>query len=125
MKGKLSNGRSTYEELKAKYKRVYIRHVHQDSGTTKTICLLVNDGEVHVGLSKFSNRGATFHKRKGRIIAQGRAELAASVSTGETHARVGTQKRREELSFTVNASELSSVEEIIKNLLGTNEAIVR
>ena len=121
MSSKLENGRSSYEELKRKYERVLIKHVREEDGTARSICLLVSGGKVHVGLAKFSDRGDSFQRSKGRIIAQGRAELAASVDAGETIPRVSLQKRREELSFTITASEHITVQEVINNFIGSNE----
>jgi len=116
------NGRASYEELKQKYDKVLLRHNHNEDGTVRTTCLLVKDLAVFVGVSKFSNRTFNFSKKKGRAIAQGRAELAASLFNGEiTEPRKMKAKRREELSYIIVASENNTVEDIIGNFLHDDE----
>jgi hypothetical protein len=112
------NGRHSYEELFDLYDKVYIRHnYNKEDGTARTTCLLVNENVVHVGVAKFSNRTFNFSKTKGRNMAQGRAEIAASVFNGEIEVRESKEKRREELSYSVIASQELSVEEIVARFI--------
>lgn len=118
----LKNGRGTYEQLRQQYDKVYIRHQKIEDGSARTLCLLVQENMVFVGVAKFSNRTFSFSKKKGRAIAQGRAELANDVFSGKTLPRVSKQKRREELSFTVKATTDNTVQDIIDSFLGKSEA---
>lgn len=117
-----SNGRRTYEQLRQEYERVYIRHQQNKDGTAKTSCLLVLENVVFIGVAKFSNRALSFSRKKGRVIAQGRAELAFDVFFGKTPPRASKEKRREELSFTIKATTNNTVQDIIDSFLGRNEA---
>ena len=110
-----SNGRSTLEELKKKYDKVLVVHKQSEpsSPTGRTTVLLVSGDNVFVGVAKFSNRGDTFSRPHGRIIAQGRAELAASVFNGDSQERESNTKRREELSYVISATTENSIQNII------------
>jgi hypothetical protein len=60
-----SNGRSTYDELRSTFDKVYVRHQLNDTdGTARTICVLVEGTTLHVGVSKFSNRTLTYNKKQ-------------------------------------------------------------
>lgn len=119
---RIKNGRATYEELREQYERVIIRHNVNDDGTARTTCFLVRDGTIFVGVSKFSNRTFNFSRKKGRAIAQGRAEHAVSVFSGETNKRESQEKQREELSFSIKSSENNPVSDILDNYLGSSES---
>ena len=110
-----SNGRSTYDELRTAYDKVYVRHQKNEDGTVKTVCVLVEGNNLHVGVSKFSNRTYSYNKKKGRLIAQGRAELAAAVSAGTETSR--TTPRRETLSFTVTCEGTENLETAIGSFI--------
>lgn len=118
----IKNGRATYTELKEKYEKVRIRHNLNEDGTARTICLLVNEGSVYVGVAKFSNRTFNFSKKKGRAIAQGRAEHAHAVSSGKALRRKSQEKRREELSYTISSSENTTTDDIVSSFLENDEA---
>lgn len=110
-----NNGRSSLEELKKKYDKVLVVHRQAElsSPTGRTTVLLVSGDNVFVGVAKFSNRGDTYSRPHGRIIAQGRAELAASVFFGDSQERISNAKRREELSYVISATPENSVQNII------------
>lgn len=90
--------------------------------TATTTCVLVDGNEVFIGVSKFSNRTFNFSKKKGRAIAQGRAEHAFNVFNGDATKRVSQEKRREELSYIVIGTSENPVENILEGLLGKNES---
>lgn len=108
-----SNGRSSYNDLKSKFEKVFVTYQFNNDGTGRTTALLVQDGVVHVGVSKFSNRTYQFSKSKGRSMALGRAELAANVFHGVEETRLSKEGRREELSYSVQSSEEQTVENIV------------
>lgn len=118
----IKNGRATYEELRQQYDKVIIRHVQLDNGTARTTCLLVSGDSVHVGVARFSNRTFNFSKKKGRAIAQGRAEHAHAVFSNEAVRRVSQDKRREKLSYTFTATEDNTVEDFLSNFFENNES---
>lgn len=119
----IKNGRLTYEELRKEYEKVIIRHHLNDDGTARTTCFLVRGGHVFVGVAKFSNRTFNFSRKKGRAIAQGRAEHAHDVFSGKAVPRESALKRREELSFTISSSEGYSVESILSDFLGNSDSV--
>ena len=96
------NGRSSLEVLKKSFDRVIIKHSKNEDGSGKTTVLLVNGNTIHVGVAKFSNRGDSFSRSHGRLIAQGRAELAAEIFNGKKVNRINSFKQREVLSYTLN-----------------------
>jgi hypothetical protein len=96
------NGRSSLEILKKSFDRVIIKHSKSQDGSGRTTVLLVNGTTIHVGVAKFSNRGDSFSRSHGRLIAQGRAELAAEIFKGKLDNRVSADKQREVLSYTLN-----------------------
>lgn len=112
----ISNGRKSFSELKKSFEKVIVKHEYLTGGQVRTTAILVQDGIVHVGISKFSNRGLTFSKSKGSFAALGRAELAANIMHGIEAPRKSKDKRREELSFSVFSSEEISVDDIITSL---------
>lgn len=112
------NGRKNYSELKESFEKVIVKHEYQEGGRVRTTALLVQDGIVHVGISKFSNRGLTFSKSKGSQAALGRAELAANIMHGVETTRKSKAKRREELSYSVFSSDEQSVDDIITSFIG-------
>jgi hypothetical protein len=117
----IRNGRATYTQLREQYDKVHIRHTQIDGGTARTLCLLVSEGNVHIGVAKFSNRTFNFNKKKGRAIAQGRAQHAHDVLSGKSVRRESQEKRREELSYTITSTESNSVQDILDDFLGNNE----
>lgn len=116
----IKNGRSSYEELKKNYDKVIVRHHKDEDGTARTTCFLVSENTVHVGVAKFSNRTFNFSKKKGHAIARGRAEFAALVHSNKVNKR--TTPRREELSFSVTATEGYSTESILNDFLHSSES---
>lgn len=118
----IKNGRATYAELREKYEKVCIRHHLNKDGTARTICLLIKEGNVYVGIAKFSNRTFNFSKKKGRAMAQGRAEHAHAVASGKVDRRESQEKRREKLSYTVTSSEDTTTENIVSGFLENDEA---
>ena len=116
------NGRKSYPELKESFEKVIVKHQHFNGGTARTTAILVQDGIVHVGVSKYSNRTFQFSKSKGQNAALGRAEHSANVFHGVEKARVSKDKRREELSFSIVATEGNSVDDIIISLIGTKKS---
>ena len=116
----LKNGRSSYNELRKTYDRTIIRHEQQDDGTARTTCVLVSGNSVFVGVARFTNRTFNFSKKKGRAIAQGRAEHAVNVFNNETTRRQSQNKRREELSYTLSGANAESVQALIEGLIPTN-----
>jgi hypothetical protein len=113
-----SNGRSTLPQLHEKFEKVYLKYDKTEDGTAKVTAALVHDGIVHIGVSKFSNRTYNFSKTKGRAMALGRAELAANIFYGVETVRQSKEKRREELSFSIKATDQSSVDDIVTSFLG-------
>ena len=109
-------------QLRENYDRTVIRYVLNDDGTARTTCLLATETAVHVGVAKFSNRTFNFSKKKGRAIAQGRAEHANAVFSGETTRRESQEKRREQLSYSITATPENTVEEIISNFFENSES---
>jgi hypothetical protein len=87
-----------------------------DGKPTKSLCLILDNNALHVGVAKFSDKKNNFHRSKGRVIAQGRAELAADVHSGRALARTKL-KRREELSFSITITEANPFESVIESLL--------
>jgi hypothetical protein len=118
----LKNGRKDYSELKKSFEKVLVQHEYQKGGTVRTTALLVQDGIVHVGVSKFSNRGNVFSKSKGSQAALGRAELAANIMHGVETPRKSKEKRREELSYSLFSSNEKSVDSIIASFITTPKA---
>ena len=118
----IKNGRKSYEQLQEQYEKFIIRHNLNEDGTARTTCLLVREGNVFVGVAKFSNRTFHYNKKKGRAIAQGRAEHAAAVFAGTTAKRVSQEKRREELSYIILSSEENTVDDIISNFFVNSES---
>jgi hypothetical protein len=121
----LKNGRATYTELKEQYEKVIIRHDIHDEGTARTTCFLVKGGNIFVGIAKFSNRTFNFSRKKGRAIAQGRAEHAVNVFLGKATKRVSQEKRREELSYIIFSTEDNTVEDILSNFLDNEKEVVQ
>jgi len=121
----IRNGRSSYTELKKKYEKVIIRHDFNGDGTARTTCFLVRDGNVFVGVSRFSNRTFTFNRKKGRAIAQGRAEHAVNVFLGTAVRRASQEKRREELSFIVKGSSENTSDDILADFLNREKEVVQ
>lgn len=115
-----SNGRLSYNELKAKFEKVFVTYTHNEDGTGRTTALLIQDGVVHVGVSKFSNRTYQFSKSKGRNMALGRAELAANVFHGVEETRESKINRREELSYSIQSTEDQTVDQIVSLYLNKN-----
>ena len=113
-----SNGRSTLPQLHEKFEKVYIKYDRNEDGTAKVTAALINDGVVHIGISKFSNRTYNFSKTKGRAMALGRAELAANVFYGVETSRSSKNARREELSFSVHSSSETTPTDIVTSFLG-------
>lgn len=111
------NGRSSLEQLKKEYTRVIIKHDKSEDGSARTTVLLLDGNVLHVGVAKFSNRGDVFSRSHGRLIAQGRAELAAEVSRGKSSTRVSSAKQREALSYTIDGLEAEEVQEFIDRFL--------
>jgi hypothetical protein len=97
------NGRSSLNELKGSYDKVVIKHDKNTDGSGRTTVLLVKGTTVFVGVAKFSNRGDSYSRTHGRLIAQGRAELAAEVASGKTTERVNASKQREKLSYKIES----------------------
>lgn len=108
-----NNGRSTYNQLKNSFERVFVTYQRNDDGTAKTTALLVQDGIVHVGVSKHSNRTYQFSKSKGRNMALGRAELAYNVFNETERPRNSKANRREELSYSIVSNENQTVDDIL------------
>lgn len=114
------NGRSTYQELKDKFDKVVLKYTDNEDGTTRTTAVLVEEesNTVHVGVAKHSNRTFNFSKTKGRNMALGRAELAANVYHGVEGYREDTaKKRREDLSYSVDADSDEDVSDIINSIV--------
>lgn len=107
------NGRKDYSTLKKSFERVLVKHEYGKGGQIRTTALLVQDGIVHVGVSKFSNRGLQFSKSKGSLTALGRAELAANILHGVETVRQSKEKRREELSYSLISTDENSVSNIV------------
>ena len=112
------NGRKDYKQLKESFEKVLVKHEYGKGGKIRTVALLIQDGIVHVGVSKFSNRGNVFSKSRGSLTALGRAELAANIMNGDEVARKSKEKRREELSYSLFSSKEKSVDNIVTSLLG-------
>lgn len=116
-KNKVSdNGRTSLENLRKQYSKVIIKHSKNTDGSGKTTVLLIEGTNIFVGVAKFSNRGDSFSRVQGRLIAQGRAELAAQVFKGQVSERVNASKQREKLSYTVNTS-LEQVQTVVDSYL--------
>lgn len=119
------NGRSTLPQLNEKFDKVIIKYDYDKDGTVKTTAFLVDNddhGVIHIGVSKFSNRTFNFSKSKGRVIALGRAELSFNIYNDVEAVRLSKDNRREELSYTINANEVHTTDDILKNHFGiTNE----
>ena len=113
-----SNGRSTLPQLHEKFEKVYIKYDRAENGPATVTALLVNGGNVHVGVSKFSNRTFNFSKTKGRAMALGRAELAANIFNGTETIRESKNKRREELSFSIKTENQQQLQSTITSLTG-------
>lgn len=113
-----SNGRSSIPQLQEKFEKVYLKYDRNEDGTAKVTAALVLDGVVHIGISKFSNRTFNFSKTKGRAMALGRAELAANVYYGTETLRYSQNKRREELSFSIQTSPANTVDNVLVSFLG-------
>jgi hypothetical protein len=112
-----SNGRSTVQELKKKFKAVFLHYTKKEDGTVKTTAFLVEENAVHVGVSLFSNRGDQFNKSRGRQMALGRAEHAYNVSVGTETSRQTHASRRQELSFTIVTKNGETVDNLVESLL--------
>ena len=113
-----SNGRSSLPVLQDKFEKVYLKYDRYENGTARTTAILVNDGLVHVGISKFSNRTYNFSRTKSRSMALGRAEHAANIFYGIESVRESKEKRREELSFSIQTSSQDEIEGVITSLTG-------
>lgn len=112
-----SNGRSTVVQLKKKFKSVFLNYKKFEDGTVRTTAFLVGENFVHIGVSRFSNRGDSWNKSRGRQMALGRAEYAANVYAGTESLRDSHSTRREELSFTIVAKGDQTVDSIVESLL--------
>jgi hypothetical protein len=112
-----NNGRSSVQDLKKKYKSVFLNYKKYEDGTVRTTAFLVSENAVHVGVSKFSNRGDQFNKSRGRYMALGRAEYAANVFEGSESQRGSHTTRREELCFTIVAKDGQTVDSIVESLI--------
>ena len=79
-----NNGRKSLPELNEMFDKVIIRYFtntvtdkhNVEKEVVKTMVALVSGINVHIGVSKWSNRGLLYSKTKGRAIAMGRAEIA-------------------------------------------------
>lgn len=111
------SNRSTIQELRDNFDKVYIKYNTNTDNTRAATVLLVNDGVVHVGVSKFCNRDISYSKKKGRTMALGRAEHAANVFYGLESVRESKSKRREELSYSILSTDETTVDNIVNNFL--------
>lgn len=112
-----SNGRSTISQLKQNFKKVFLNYKKNEDGSIKTTAFLITENSVHIGVSLFSNRGDVFNKSVGRQMALGRAEYAFNVFSGKESSRKSHESRRQELSFTVLASNEKTIESIVESFL--------
>ena len=95
----------TLNKLKEQYDRVIITH-NKDVGSR---VVLVDGLKMHVGHSMIHSND-TFNRRLGRTIAQGRAEYASKVASGDS------TKRKTGLSYTVTCGDVKELDEKILEL---------
>lgn len=113
------NGRSTLNDLKSSYDKVVIKHDKNVDGSGRTTVLLVKENNIYVGVAKFSNRGDSYSRVHGRLIAQGRAELAAEIASGKSSERVNASKQREKLSYKIETPNVEKREAILESYIKT------
>lgn len=114
------NGRHSFTDLKSLYDKVFIKHQKNEDGSGRTTVLLVKGNNIYVGVSKFSNRGDSYSRTHGRLIAQGRAELAHAVSVGSVSERLTASKQREKLSYSIKEA---NVEQVLESYLSAKVTI--
>lgn len=129
------NGRKSMEELQEMFDKVVVRYfpgtatgTDEKTGeeitreTMKTVVALVLGNEVHVGISKWSNRGLEYSKTAGRARAAGRAEIAFNTSKNLETPRKShiDHTTNENLSYTFHL-ENPTVKNVVCALIGVEE----
>ncbi len=117
------NGRKSLPELRELFDRVIIRYYPgKDVGkngvereTMKTIVALLDGKNVHIGVSKWSNRGLLYSKTKGRAMAMGRAEIAFNSYKSIESPRDAHRCGNDLLAYTVPVEGEATVHNIIKS----------
>lgn len=123
------NGRKSLPELNEMFDKVIIRYYPStsiekdgaDKETIKTIVALVNGNTVHVGVSKWSNRGLQYSKTKGRAMAMGRAEIAFNNSKKIEGVREAHYSGIDPLAYTTTISGEPTLRNIIDSLIAVEE----
>jgi len=103
--------------LENNFDSVHVRHFADDE-SPKTVVAAVNGHVVHVGVAKCAPNDG-FNKRKGRLMAAGRVELAFKTFTEELQER--TTFRREPLSYTFVSTDEQSVEDFLDEFYAKSE----
>lgn len=125
-----SNGRRSLQELQEMFDKVIIRYIpgksKDDTGvekeTVKTIVALVMGNDVHVGVSKWSNRGLEYSKTSGRARAAGRAEIAFNIFKNIETPRKShiDHTTNEALSYSIKVDN-TSVKNIVNTIIGVED----
>lgn len=92
---------------------VYIRH---DEENLRTIGIIVNGLNVHVGISK-RHPDDQLNRAKGRTIALGRAKRAYDVFNGTSQLRARDEMREEPLFFTLPVQSTEIVQQAVDDLI--------
>jgi len=100
------------EAMKERFGEVYIRH---DTENNRTIGIIVNGTNVHVGISK-KHPDDQLNRRLGRSIALGRAKRAYDVYAGKSALRARDEARQTPLFFTLE-TEAIFTEQAVDDLI--------
>jgi len=103
-------GENLLETLRKENDNVSLKH---DILQGKTIAVLVSGTNVHIGIANIF-KGDQLNRRKGRLIALGRASHAKKVYNGQRQLRQREQKRKEPLAFTIEG--VGDVEKLVDDL---------
>ncbi len=123
------NGRKNLPELNEMFDKVLIRYYNNtvvdkqgnDKETVKTMVILVSSNIVHVGVSKWSNRGFQYSKTKGRAMAMGRAEIAFNNYEKSERQRDAHHTGLDPLAYTAVITGEPTVRNILESLVAVEE----
>lgn len=124
-----NNGRKTLPELNEMFDKVVVRYypttVFDKTGVKrdaiKTIVALVMGNTIHVGVSKWSNRGYQYSKTKGRAMAMGRAEIAFNNHKDIEHPREAHYSGADPLAYTAAINGEPTLRNIVDSLIAVEE----
>lgn len=125
----IDNGRKSLDELNEIFDKVVIRYypgIAVDKNgvereTVKTIVALVLGKTMHIGVSKWSNRGYQYSKTRGRLTAMGRAEIAFNNFKKIENVREAHYTGLDPLAYTTELPNEPTLHNIVNSLIAVEE----